>query len=212
MRLIDLHAHHIDDEDNLFILNSSSIQIKDAKNISVGLHPWYIDEHQAEKIKDISKSATAENVKAIGECGIDKIRSKATIETQINILQTHIELSEQLQKPLILHIVKGEEIIIKLHKERHPKQAWIIHGFRGKPEQAQQYLKEGFYLSYGVKFNKDSLKATPLDRLFIERDEQKTPLAQHYKNIADILNISTSELLTAIECNCKACGIILEAS
>ncbi len=207
MRLIDLHTHHCDEEDNLFIFNSTATDIENVRNISIGLHPWFIDENSTKKMQEISRLAAIERVKAIGECGIDKIGSRATIETQIEILQAHIELSEQLCKPLILHIVKGQDIIIRLHKERQPKQAWIIHGFRGKPEQARQYLAEGFYLSYCTKFNKESLLCTPHDRLFLERDEEKTPLMQHYNNIAEILKIPAKELAITIEHNCENCGI-----
>lgn len=207
MKLIDLHTHHKDNDGNLFILNNVSENIEDAKNISVGLHPRYIDKDRMQKMQEISILAATDRVKAIGECGIDKIAATATIETQKEILKAHIELSEQLHKPLILHIVKGHEIIMQLHKERHPAQAWIIHGFRGKPEQAQQYIAKGFYLSYGTKFNKASLQCTPLDRLFLERDEDKTPLALHYNNIAEILKISAEELTVAINRNCTNCGI-----
>ena len=207
MRLIDLHTHHKDRENNLFILNCTLENIEDARNISVGLHPWKIDEDWEQKMQQLSKLATAENVKAIGECGIDKTGSRATIDTQTEVLKAHIELSEQLKKPLILHIVKGQDIIMRLHKETRPTQAWIIHGFRGKRDQAQQYISEGFYLSYGTKFNKEALLCTPLDRLFLERDEDKISLAQHYSHIAEILNTSVVELAATLERNCDSCGI-----
>lgn len=209
MRLIDLHTHQNDNKGNIFIINCTTEKVRDAKNISIGLHPWNIDEEWQQKMQQISATASIENVKAIGECGVDKIGSRAAIETQIEVLKAHIKLSEQLQKPLILHIVKGQDIIIRLHKETHPKQVWIIHGFRGKPQQAQQYLAEGFYLSYGTSFNKESLLTTPLDRLFLERDEDKIPLDHHYRNIAEILNISIEELAAIIKRNCDCCGIKL---
>ena len=207
MRLIDLHTHHKDKDGNLFILCCTDGSGVEEKNISIGLHPWFIDADSEPRMQKIARLAPMKNVKAIGECGIDKVGSKATIERQIEILKAHIELSEQLQKPLILHIVKGQEIIIHLHKERRPTQTWIVHGFRGKPEQAQQYIAEGLYLSYGTKFNRESLLNTPINRLLLERDEDNTPLAQHYYNIAEILKISTEELAAAIEHNCKSCGI-----
>ena len=207
MRLIDLHTHHKDREDNLFILNCTLENIEDARNISVGLHPWNIDEDWEQKMQQLSKLATAENVKAIGECGIDKLKSGASVETQIETLKAHIRLSEQLKKPLILHIVKGQDIIMRLHKETRPTQAWIIHGFRGKRDQAQQYISEGFYLSYGTKFNKEALLSTPIERLFIERDEDRISLAQHYSHIAEIFNTSVVELAATIERNCDSCGI-----
>ena len=108
MRFIDLHTHHKDKEGNFFILNCTIENIEKGENISIGLHPWEIDENLAQMMQHISNLSVAENVKAIGECGIDKLRSKASIETQIVVLKAHIKLSEQQQKPLILHIVKGK--------------------------------------------------------------------------------------------------------
>lgn len=207
MRLIDLHSHHKDKEGNIFILNCTTKKTEDAKNISIGLHPCNIDENWAQRMQEISQAASAENVKAIGECGIDKIASKAALETQIEVLKAHIELSEQLQKPLILHIVKGQDIIMRLHKERCPTQAWIIHGFRGKPQQTQQYIAEGFHLSFGTRFNKEALLCTPLERLFLERDEEKISLEIFYNYIAEILNIPVEKLTTTIGRNCENCGI-----
>ena len=210
MQLIDLHTHHIDNEGNKYILSCSGACAMDVKNISIGLHPWDIDDNHVARMQEIENLARTERVKAIGECGIDKIGSRATIDVQTKILEAHIELSEQLQKPLILHVVKGQEIVMRLHKEKRPTQAWIIHGFRGKPEQAKQYTSAGLFLSYGTQFNKESLLSTPLDRLLLERDEEQTPLAQHYDNIATILGIDTKELAATIECNCKMCGIKLD--
>ena len=207
MRLIDLHTHNYDKEGNLFIFNCTTENIEKEEYISVGLHPWNIDEDWQQKMQQISATASMGNVKAIGECGIDKIGSRATIETQIEVLKAHIKLSEQLQKPLILHIVKGQDIIIRLHKETRPTQAWIIHGFRGKPQQVQQYIAEGFYLSYGIKFNKEALQSTPLDRLLLERDEERISLDIFYNYIADILDIPTQELAATIKRNCDCCGI-----
>ena len=135
------------------------------------------------------------------------MKSGASVETQIETLKAHIRLSEQLKKPLILHIVKGQDIIMRLHKETRPTQAWIIHGFRGKRDQAQQYISEGFYLSYGTKFNKEALLCTPLDRLFLERDEDKISLDIFYNYIAEILDISIQELAATIKRNCNCCGI-----
>ena len=79
MRLIDLHTHHKDRENNLFILNCTLENIEDARNISVGLHPWNIDEDWEQKMLQISATASMENVKAIGECGIDKLKSGASV-------------------------------------------------------------------------------------------------------------------------------------
>lgn len=133
-------------------------------------------------------------VKAIGETGLDTIH-KVTgsqvadrlsdsqnvhtdlLKMQTELLRYHVALSEELRKPLILHIVKQFGEIIRLKRELRPTQPWIIHGFRGKPELAKELLRHGFYLSYGEKFNPASVAVTPPSRLLIETDESQLPVS-----------------------------------
>lgn len=207
MKLLDIHTHNKDKDGHKFILDCTRKTPEKGENISIGIHPWDIDDNRNTEIDKIEVSATDTCVKAIGECGIDLIKSNASLRLQTDILKRHIEISEKCKKPLILHVVKGQEIIMRLHKETHHKQAWIIHGFRGNPEQARQYISAGFYLSYGTAFNKESLLQTSVDRIFIERDNSTIPLYEHYRNIAAIMNISIEELSKNIERNAFDCGL-----
>lgn len=208
MRLIDIHTHHSDAADDRCILSCGNAIPDGAAHVSVGLHPWYIDEHWAGYMDAVSAMAGDARVKAIGECGIDIPKGAAHVEQQIAVLKRHIEISEAVGKPLVLHVVKGQEVVMRLRKECRPTQAWIIHGFRGKPEQLRQYIAAGFYISFGTLFNPDALRAVPLERLLVERDMDSLPLADHYANVAAILGVGVSELATAIERNCAACGVV----
>ena len=58
-------------------------------------------------------------------------------------------------------------------KEFQPKQAWIWHGFRGKPEQAKQMLDKGLYLSFGEFYSDEAMRVVPDDRLFLETDDSE---------------------------------------
>ncbi len=63
-----------------------------------------------------------------------------------------------------------------LKKELKPTQPWIIHGFRGKPQQAGQLLRAGFNLSLGPNFNPETARVIPSDRLHIETDDSPVTL------------------------------------
>ena len=152
-------------------------------------------------MQQLSKLATAENVKAIGECGIDKLKSGASVETQIETLKAHIRLSEQLKKPLILHIVKGQDIIMRLHKETRPTQAWIIHGFRGKEALAKEFIQHGFYLSFGACYQEEALRSVPVERLFIETDESELSIEDIYLRVAQSRGMDLKELTESIKKN-----------
>ena len=80
-------------------------------------------------------------------------------------------LAADLRKPLILHVVKAMDEVLALHR-RFSSQipTWIIHGFRGNAQQAQQYLRHGFHLSFGPHHHPAALQATPPHRRFFETD------------------------------------------
>ncbi len=200
---IDIHTHRTTlGEAVTSIVNNATT----ASFASVGIHPWDITPQWPTELERVAIAAKEERVVAIGECGIDKIKSPASIELQTEVLKAHIELSEKIEKPLILHCVRGAEEIISLHKKHRPRQAWIIHGFRGRPELAKQLLREGFFLSFGEKFNNDSLAATPLNQLFAESDTSEKHIKDIYASIAKVKNISTEELATIIKENAGFCG------
>lgn len=75
-----------------------------------------------------------------------------------------------------------------------PHIPWIIHGFRGNGELAQQLILQGFYLSFGEHFQISSLcKAWP-ERLLIETDESSCSIQDIYQRLASGLQISVNEL------------------
>ena len=207
MDFFDIHTHNKECDSHSSILNSNGYIT--GRRISLGIHPWNISSDWEEQFAIIRADACKENVCAIGECGTDKLKSPANEELQQEVFRAHATLAEEAGKPLIIHCVKGFDTIIALHKEISPKQAWIIHGFRGKPQQAEQLIKNGFYISFGDKFNIDSVKATPLERLFIESDESKKSIDKIYDEIAKVKGCSIAELCAAIMHNAVKCNIPL---
>lgn len=175
--------------------------------VSVGLHPWDIGDDWEERIRDVATSAKAGNVVMIGECGIDKINSTAALEIQTAIFIKHIEISEKLKKPLLIHCVKAFDTIIALHRKTRPAQQWIIHGFRGKPQLAASLLKEGLYLSLGEHFNNVTAKTIPADRLFVESDESIKSIEEIYTAIAKARGCTPQELAEQTRENAVRCGI-----
>ncbi len=197
--LVDIHTHNQYNSAYLSIIN---LDIDDAHRIltsegnelfSVGLHPWYIDGNSPKKILELEKLLINTKIACIGECGLDK-NSKAPLPPQIEIFRKQIELSEIFHKPLIIHCVGCFNELIMLRKEMNPLQLWIIHGFRGKSELAQQVLKSGCSLSFGEHYNEESVRLTPIDKLFIETDESSLSIDLIYKNIASVKNINSDEI------------------
>lgn len=201
MTFTDIHSHTLQKAENS-IYNCTTGYIA-GRNISIGIHPWNITEEWRSEFQTIAAVADAENVLAIGECGLDTIKSPAPLATQEEILLAHATLAEELKKPLIIHCVKAYDRLIALHKELKPQQAWIIHGFRGKPALAAQLIKAGFHISLGEKFNAESAKSIPIEKLFIESDESRLPIADIYAAVAAAKGVTVEELAKQITENTR---------
>jgi TatD DNase family protein len=206
MKYPDIHTHRRRGDAYPAILNTQEEATDET--ISVGIHPWYVDNGWKEEFHTIEELAKAQNVVAIGECGIDKVRSAAIPEIQEEAFRAHIALSESLQKPLIIHCVKAYDTIIALHKETKPRQAWIIHAFRGKPQQAAQLTKAGLHLSLGEHFNEESARSIPADRLFIESDDSNTDIEDIYRRAATAKGCTVAELVAAVIHNAQICNLL----
>lgn len=157
-----------------------------------GIHPWQADIP--------TPLPHFDSILAIGECGLDALRGPSMDIQQTTFLQ-QIRLSEQLGKPLIIHCVKALDTLLQIHRRQQPSQPWILHGFRGKPQQMQSLLSRGFYISFGFLHNADSLRACPPDRLLLETDDDPRPIHQLYDHVSHELGLSADDLLLQMNDN-----------
>lgn len=132
-----------------------------------------------------------ENEVSLGceEHGMDR-RWEVPLAEQEAAFRCHVSESEQAGKPLVIHCVKTLEEILRVRKEMQPRQPWIMHGFRGKPQQLQSLFSAGIYVSFGLHYNKESLVLCPLEMMFLETDDIAAPIEPLYKEVAQIKGIS----------------------
>ncbi|MDD4993667.1 MAG: TatD family hydrolase [Paludibacter sp.] len=195
----DIHTHN---PSQLGFKAIRSLSIEEAEKIfstsalglfSVGFHPWYASKFSIESFGNLEKWTSDNRFIAIGECGLDK-NSDTPIEQQLEIFKMQITLSEKIEKPLIIHCVGCFNELLDLKKTLNPSQLWIIHGFRGKPGLATQALKAGCALSFGEYFNSESVRVTPIERLYVETDESELPIEQIYRTIAEVRGCNPNDL------------------
>ncbi|MCL1942112.1 MAG: TatD family hydrolase [Candidatus Azobacteroides sp.] len=203
----NVHTHHVDKK-GLCIVNcmvndySGQAELYPDALFSLGIHPRFIRKDNENEWQKIDEYCGTERVVAVGECGLD-IFAEAGGKTQEYIFIRQIELSEKYRKPMIIHCVKMHNELIRLKNRYKPGMDWIIHGYRGNVVQTEQLLKHGFYLSYGRIFNPESVKITPLTRIFLETDDSTTDIKDVYRNVAPVLNITPEELSVITENNFK---------
>ena len=201
----NIHTHSlIHPETEILSLSPEACPIPpSAIQASVGIHPWELTEENASMLwKRLQEQITDSRIVAIGECGLDKLKGPS-LELQTALFKQEALLAEERSLPLIMHCVKAYNELIHLKKEIRPNKAWFIHGFRGKEALATDSIRHGFYLSIGAHFQENTIKAIPLDRLFIETDESKESIGSIYQRIAETQGISLQKLTASINKNVR---------
>lgn len=150
--------------------------------LSVGIHPW--DVGPAQKAGQLPRllallagALARPDVVAIGEAGLDKLAT-APMELQTDVFLQQARMAEETGKPLVIHLVKAQAELLAAHRMLRPTVPWILHGFRGKAQLATDYLRHGFWLSFGEHWQAEALRTVPSDRLLLETDDCPTPPAR----------------------------------
>ena len=186
MNIIDIHTHVLPEIPGtaLVCIGCGSIPQAEGHFFSAGLHPWDVTANDEEKFRALEDLIANPLVLAVGECGFDALKGPSH-ELQEQAFIRQAELSERYAKPMILHVVRDFDSVIRLRKTLKPTQPWLIHGFRGNPIQMNQLYAQCILVSFGLKHNPESLKTVPSDRLFLETDGQCP--------INDVIRLASSE-------------------
>ncbi|ABZ77686.1 TatD-related deoxyribonuclease [Shewanella halifaxensis HAW-EB4] len=147
---------------------------------SLGIHPWYCETATVKNIEDLRdlliRYKDDSQLVAVGECGLDKLH-KSNFITQMNLFRVQVSLAKEFDLPLIIHVVKAHEEILKCLKSEKPSRKGVIHGFYGGPQLALQYVNLGYKLGIGgllLNDNAPKLQQTvaelPVDSFVLETD------------------------------------------
>ena len=164
-----------------------------------GIHPW-----DADKVSTMPDLSLCD---IIGETGLD-LSCGVDSEQQKELLSWHLDQAEKLRKPIVLHVVRSFEQVIKMLQNR-AIQGVVFHGFIGSQQQATEALKRGYYLSFGERSlrsarTREAIAITPLDRLFAESDDNRDlDIASIYTAIAQIKGVSVEAIAEQTEKNYK---------
>lgn len=215
--ILDIHTHkqEVDTQGksiiNYPLLADSPLYMLLAENVevtvgrgsyySIGIHPWEVRESNvSQQLSFLQQQLQRKQFVAVGEAGLDKL-AKAPMELQLAVFKEQVKLSEKLGLPLIIHCVKAMEELLGVKKESRPQQPWIWHGFRGKPEQAVQLLKKGFYLSFGEYYPDETMRIVPDERLFLETDDSLLDIEDILCQAARVRGVEVEALCEVIRRN-----------
>lgn len=214
--MIDIHTHRLDPPHEAICSLTPVPGFSPAPGgwYSVGVHPWKATDFLDGKVgtqEQLERLALHPRVVAIGEAGLDKLyffslssyEKEALYRHSVELFEWQALVAEKVEKPLIIHCVRAMEDLMRIKREIRPKQLWIIHGFRGKPAQAEQLLKHGFALSLGEFFNPVTAQMIPADSLFAETDESLLPFSEIVSRIAKTRHEDLHHLAAVLDQNVR---------
>ncbi len=208
MQFFNLHTHKFTNNPNtLELANQYPWAFDDTiPQYSIGIHPWYIDENRlATDLATIETKLQLPECLALGECGLDK-RIDIPMALQIAVFEQQIALSEQYQKPLVLHLVAAYDELIEIKKRLNISVPLILHGFSKNVQVAQQMLDHGFYLSFGKYLLRNPelktvFQSVPNDRFFLETDTIEETLEEVYSSASEYKGMTIEALQQQIAAN-----------
>ncbi|WP_394247767.1 TatD family hydrolase [Vibrio profundi] len=157
----------------------------------LGVHPYFLNDYSLGALEelDMHLKALPNQCVALGECGLDFAvdveRSK-----QETFFVNQLELAKKHQLPLIVHERKSYNRLIQLIKQHRFENGGVVHGFSGSEQQANEWIKLGFYIGVGgtityprAKKTRTTIARLPLSRLVLETDAPDMPFHGRQGNV-----------------------------
>ena len=195
----------------------------DCTRVMMGLQPEEVKEDYKEVLSQMEKELERGIYVGVGEVGLDFYWDATYEKEQLDAFETQLDWAKQLHLPLSIHCRNAFEKMVKIleHKQDGSLRG-IMHCFTGTEEEAETYLKLGFYLGLGGVTTykncgvKDYLPHLPLDRIVLETDapylspvpcrgKRNEPafLVHTAQRIAEILQMPLEDFAAATTANAK---------
>ena len=156
--------------------------------LAPGLHPFYIEQHQAQHLQQLERLLQQHECVAVGEIGLDTFlkqhKQPELFAKQQHYFNAQLELAMHYQKPVLLHIRKAHAETLAILKAHKFKLGGIAHAFSGGVEEAKVLVKLGFKIGITGQITNPNAKklqqvvhAVGAENLVIETDcPDMTPL------------------------------------
>lgn len=143
---------------------------------TAGMHPHDASDFDGAASARIEELIHDPRVIGVGECGLDYFRMHSPVDDQIRVLQTHIALSNESSKPMVVHVRDAWPDVLRVLDEGSAEHV-VIHCFSGDAAIARECAERGYWISFAgnVTYPKNehlrqAAAAVPIDRIVVETD------------------------------------------
>ncbi len=188
-----------------------SIKYTSTSYWSAGLHP-----HEADQLEDVKQDLLSlmQEADLIGETGLDYYRNLSSKENQIRNFEFHINVAEELNKPLIIHCRDSFSDVFDILSKKDSNNPIILHSWTGGNKWTKRFAELGVYFSISGIVTYDTahdlqaaVTKVPRDKLLLETDvpylapqpfkgKKNNPTYIKYTGakVAELLNLTPREL------------------
>jgi len=145
---------------------------------SVGVHPHNADDCTQSDLDKLAKMASAPEIVAWGEIGLDFFRRYSAPEAQSDVFKRQLGIAEDLNLPVIIHDREAhKEVYTIIKKMGKGERKGVIHCFSGNTDLAEAFIDLGYFISIpgtvtykNASSIKDVAASIPLERILVETD------------------------------------------
>jgi TatD DNase family protein len=187
---------------------------------AVAIHPNETAQagQRDEVLAELAALAALDQVRAIGETGLDYYRDNSPPEVQRDWFRGHIEIAKQSGKALMIHDRDAHEDVLAILDADGPPERVIFHCFSGDAGLAKRCTEAGYIMSFAgnVTFSsaqqlREAAAAAPLGLILTETDapfltpvphrgKPNSPMmtAHTLRALADIKQVAVEEMCAAV--------------
>jgi TatD DNase family protein len=158
-------------------------------------------------LAQIAALAELDQVRAVGETGLDYYRDSAAPRLQQEWFRAHIQIAKQAGKALMIHDRDAHEDVLRILAEEGPPDQVIFHCFSGDAAMAKRCADAGYVLSFAgnVTFSsaqplRDAAAAAPAEAILAETDAPfLTPMPHRGKPNSPAMVAATLRALAEVK-------------
>jgi TatD DNase family protein len=153
---------------------------------SVGIHPWFTEQHSEQDLDTLNTLLSHHPITAIGEIGLDTFSTALSnqLAAQLHFFTAQLAIAQRWHKPIILHIRNAFGPTIAQLKASQFSHGGIAHAFSGGAQEAKQMVNLGFAIGISGSITqpnprklREVIQAVGLNNLVLESDSPSlTPL------------------------------------
>lgn len=209
---INIHTHYSSNSEGVIEVVNGELNVESKEGCSYGLHPWTLFDAKSDLML-LEKRIKESKCIAIGECGLDRVKSDVTLSMQEDVFIKQLELATLVNKPIIVHCVKAFDRLVPIINKYVTSNSVIIHGFNNNIEILKSVRNENVKFSFGKALFKEGsnaqkcIKQLYLHEFFLETDnEVSLSIEEVYLKASSLLGIEIEVLKEEMYKNYK--GII----